>query len=186
MTKIGKHERLTMGSEPGVDKFTPKRTRLGTYGSRAVVYKTSSRRTARTLQKRDIRSSETATNRVVARDQLQSASLPSTDPAPILSHQEVADESTPAELSPAPSALPIKLPLWECATCTEVFEEEQFPFLKACPHKADACRACFGAWVSEQLDTRAWYQLTCQSSGCSTRLTQDDLQLHVSAEVFER
>ena len=73
-----------------------------------------------------------------------------------------------------------------CAVCADERGEDEFPSLEACTHQADTCRQCLSTWVEEQRNTQAWNRLTCPSSECTTLLTQDHLQLHVTREVFER
>lgn len=191
MAGIGERERESLGIGSDADDSSRKSTRRGEYDSKTVVPKTSPNKHATPSKQFDKQSPASISAKMPLRELLHYRTPqldPKEDDMTLGSppKENVTDEHTPPEPATPSSPGLAEALHWDFASCAETLAEDEFPSLAACTHRADICRGCFSALISERLNTQAWDQLSCPSLECNTRLNQDDLQPHVGADVFER
>ena len=185
MAGIGKGERKNLGLENHADEPSRKSTRRGIYGHELATF--PSRPSENSAATNDTSSGPPP----VAKSPSQPSSKSDTnnaivETAPAFLQDEVISEPAQFEPSRPSTPVPPETRLRGCASCTETLEVDAFSSLATCKHERDICRERLGGWVSVQLRTLAWDQLTCPSSECASRLTPEDLQTHLTADVFER
>ena len=82
-----------------------------------------------------------------------------------------------------PSPTPGKL----CTVCLESIETEQSPKRKlssTCDHETTLCQSCLATWISTQLSSKIWDQISCPD--CGAGLGHQDIKDFADEETFQR
>jgi hypothetical protein len=74
----------------------------------------------------------------------------------------------------------------ECSVCSDTFPNDQLPRLEQCTHDPKVCQGCFGTWLTTQVNTAKFDQITCPSEKCNTLISNSDMQRLASPGTFAK